>query len=54
MKIFVLGSVVQALCWKVEQLPKPGETRTASALSSEIGGKGINVAIGTRRLGAYA
>ena len=52
MKIFVLGSVVQALCWKVEQLPKPGETRTASALSSEIGGKGINVAIGTRRLGA--
>lgn len=48
----VLGSFVQACCWKVERLPKAGETFVASALSIEAGGKGLNVAIGTRRLGA--
>ena len=52
MRIVVLGSFVQACCWKVERLPKAGETFTASALSIEAGGKGLNVAIGTRRLGA--
>jgi ribokinase len=52
MKIVVLGSFVQACCWKVARLPKAGETFTASALSIEAGGKGLNVAIGTRRLGA--
>lgn len=48
----VLGSFVQACCWKVERLPKAGETFVASALSIEAGGKGLNVAIGVRRLGA--
>jgi ribokinase len=48
----VMGSFVQACCWKVERLPQPGETFTASAVSVEAGGKGLNVAIGTRRLGA--
>lgn len=52
MKIVVLGSFVQACCWKVARLPAAGETLTASALSIEAGGKGLNVAIGTRRLGA--
>lgn len=52
MRIVVLGSFVQACCWKVARLPKAGETFTASALSIEAGGKGLNVAIGTRRLGA--
>ncbi len=52
MKIFVLGSVVQAMCWKVDTLPQAGETRAATALAVEVGGKGINVAIGTKRLGA--
>jgi ribokinase len=51
-RIVVLGSFVQACCWKVERLPQPGETFTASALSIEAGGKGLNVAIGASRLGA--
>ena len=51
-KMVVLGSFVQACCWKVTQLPTAGETLTASALSIEAGGKGLNVAIGARRLGA--
>ena len=50
MKIVVLGSFVQACCWKVERLPLPGETLVAQALSIEAGGKGLNVAIGSRRL----
>ncbi len=52
MKMVVLGSFVQACCWKITRLPVAGETLTASALSIEAGGKGLNVAIGTRRLGA--
>ncbi|MGR8933669.1 MAG: PfkB family carbohydrate kinase [Gammaproteobacteria bacterium] len=52
MRIVVLGSFVQACCWKVVRLPKAGETFTASAFSIEPGGKGLNVAVGTRRLGA--
>ncbi len=52
MRIFVLGSFIQACCWQVKHLPKWGETLVASALSIEAGGKGLNVAIGTRRLGA--
>jgi ribokinase len=50
--ILVLGSFVQACCWKVARLPKAGETVIASALSIEMGGKGLNIALGTRRLGA--
>lgn len=52
MRLVVLGSFVQACCWKVPRLPKAGETFEASAVSIEAGGKGLNVAIGTRRLGA--
>lgn len=51
-RMVVMGSFVQACCWKVERLPQPGETFTASAISIEAGGKGLNVAIGTNRLGA--
>lgn len=52
MRIVVLGSFVQACCWKMERLPKAGETFSASAFSSEAGGKGLNVAVAARRLGA--
>ncbi|MGR8951224.1 MAG: ribokinase [Gammaproteobacteria bacterium] len=52
MRLVVLGSFIQACCWTVERLPKPGETFRASALSIEAGGKGLNVAVGARRLGA--
>lgn len=51
MKIFVVGSYVQACCWFVESIPKPGETLKASNFHIEAGGKGLNVAVCTRRLG---
>jgi len=50
LKIVVLGSFVQACCWKVERLPLPGESLVAQVLSIEAGGKGLNVAVGSRRL----
>ncbi|MBL1262253.1 PfkB family carbohydrate kinase [Methylomicrobium sp. RS1] len=52
MRLVVLGSFIQACCWYVDRLPKPGETFAASSLSVEAGGKGLNVAIGAKRLGA--
>ena len=52
MRLFVLGSFVQACCWTVQRLPEPGETLEASSLNIEAGGKGLNVVIGSRRLGA--
>jgi ribokinase len=52
MRLVVLGSFIQACCWFVDRLPNPGETLVASSLSVETGGKGMNVAVGARRLGA--
>ena len=52
MRMVVLGSFVQACCWIVARLPNAGETYAASSFSIEAGGKGLNVAIGARRLGA--
>lgn len=52
MRIAVIGSFIQACCWLVKRLPKPGETLSAETLLVEPGGKGLNVAIGMRRLGA--
>lgn len=51
MKIFVVGSYVQACCWFVEAIPKPGETLRAADLHIEAGGKGFNVAVCSHRLG---
>lgn len=50
-RIFVVANFVMACCWRVSRLPQSGETFVASALSMEPGGKGLNVAIGTHRLG---
>ena len=52
-RVLVLGSFVQAHWWTVSCLPAAGESRMASSLASELGGKGLNVAIGLRRLGAH-
>jgi ribokinase len=52
MRIFVVGSFIQACCWRLPRLPVAGETLTASALHIEAGGKGLNVAVGAKRLGA--
>ena len=50
-RIFVLGNHVQACCWHVDRLPRPGETFQARDLTVEPGGKGLNVGIGLQRLG---
>lgn len=50
--IFVLGSFVAACSAKVLRLPQPGESLRAEAFTLEAGGKGFNIAVGVRRLGA--
>ena len=51
MHIFVIGSFVQACCWQVKHIPKPGQTLEAHGIHIEPGGKGLNVAICCQRLG---
>ncbi len=51
-QLFVLGSYVQAQCLLLERLPTEGESLAATGLISEHGGKGLNVAIAAKRLGA--
>lgn len=50
--IFVVGSFVAACSVKVAKLPAPGETLRADSFILEAGGKGLNHAVGARRLGA--
>ena len=50
--IFVLGSFVAACSIKVDRLPKPGESLRGQTFTLEAGGKGFNLAVGARRLGA--
>jgi ribokinase len=52
MRLFAVGSFIQACCWHLPRLPIAGETLTASILQIEAGGKGLNVAVGAKRLGA--
>lgn len=51
-RLFVVGSFVAACTVKVEDLPAPGETLAASDFALEPGGKGFNLAVAARRLGA--
>ena len=51
-RIAVLGSFMQACCWRVDRLPRPGETLHAGDFSAEPAGKGLSVAVGCHRLGA--
>ncbi len=50
--LFVLGSFVVACSAKVAHLPQAGESLRAEAFTVEAGGKGFNLALGARRLGA--
>jgi ribokinase len=50
--LFILGSFVAACSAKVTQLPRPGESLRAETFTLEAGGKGLNLMIGARRLGA--
>lgn len=51
-RLFVVGSFVVACCAKLARLPRPGETLNAAAFTVEPGGKGFNLAVAARRLGA--
>ena len=51
-RITVVGCFMQAACWQVERLPRPGETLAATGFYTEPAGKGLAVAVGCRRLGA--
>jgi len=50
--VFVIGSFVMACCWFTPRLPVRGEHVHAQRFLMEPGGKGLNVAVGLRRLGA--
>ncbi len=50
--LFVLGSFVVACSATVDRLPRAGESLQAQAFLVEPGGKGLNLAVGARRLGA--
>ncbi len=50
--MFVMGSFVAACTVKVPRFPEPGESLAAEAFTLEAGGKGLNLAVGSRRLGA--
>jgi len=52
MQVFVAANFLQVTCARVPRLPRPGEIVLASSTHSEAGGKGLNVALGCRRLGA--
>lgn len=52
MSLFILGSFVVSCSAKVASWPRPGESLRADALVVEPGGKGFNLAVGARRLGA--
>jgi ribokinase len=51
-KLTVVGSVNLDLVARVERLPRPGETLTASSFERIPGGKGANQAVAAARLGA--
>ncbi|GJD48935.1 Ribokinase [Methylobacterium crusticola] len=50
--LFVLGSFVAACSATVARLPRAGESLQAQSFLIEPGGKGLNLAVGARRLGA--
>lgn len=50
--VFVLGSFVLSCSAKVQRFPRPGESLAADIVMIEPGGKGLNLAIAARRLGA--
>ncbi len=53
MRIFVLGSYVNANCLCVENLPTAGESLSAQTMWTEHGGKGLNLVVGIHRLGVH-
>lgn len=52
MRLFVAANYLTVYCSQLARQPTPGEVLLADGLAVEAGGKGLNVAIGTHRLGA--
>lgn len=52
MRAFVVGNYMNANFLHVPRLPRAGETVAATGIFQEHGGKGFNIAMGLRRLGA--
>lgn len=52
MRLFVVANYLTVYCTSLVRQPAVGEIVLADALAIEPGGKGLNVAIGARRLGA--
>lgn len=52
MRVFVIGSYINANVMRVPRLPAAGESIAATSLAREHGGKGFNLAVGLHRLGA--
>ena len=51
-RVAVIGMAGQTAFFKVDRLQEPGETAHASALHTELGGKGFNQAVAAARSGA--
>jgi len=51
-RVCVAGSFVVDLVFRVKRRPGPGETMLADGFGMFLGGKGLNQAVGARRLGA--
>lgn len=52
MRAFVVGNYMNANFLRLPRLPRPGESVAATGIFREHGGKGFNLAVGLRRLGA--
>ena len=54
MNIIVAGSIIMDQIFRLDHLPKPGESMLAKEVINCPGGKGANQAVGAARLGAKA
>jgi len=52
MTIHVIGNACVDATFRVDRLPRPGETINATETAEDLGGKGLNQAVAARRAGA--
>ena len=53
-KLVVLGNACLDVIYRLDRLPKPGETLVAREVVTDLGGKGLNQAVAAQRAGARA
>ena len=51
-KLVVLGNACRDVIYRLDRLPKPGETLVAREVVADLGGKGLNQAVAAQRAGA--